>query len=146
MSAWVTSEILKDETPRQRANKIERLIDIAKQLKQTFSFNTLYAFVTGFNHSSVLRLKKTWEHVKSSSQTSLNDLEELMSNLENFGAYRKHLAKASITVCKIPLLSLILRDIEFLNVNSPKLKNGLWNFGKLRLIKNKVFSFSHLTI
>lgn len=61
-----------------------------------------------------------------------------MSNLENFGAYRKHLAKASITVCKIPLLSLILRDIEFLNVNSPKLKNGLWNFGKLRLIKNKI--------
>ena len=86
-----------------------------------------------------MRLKKTWDHVKSSSQTSLNDLEEFMSNVENFGQYRKHLGKVPKTVCTIPLLSLILRDIEFLNVNSAKLKNGLWNFGKLRLIKNKVF-------
>jgi len=138
ISAWVTSEILRDENPRQRAVKIERLIDIAKQLKQLFSFNTLYAFVTGFNHSSVMRLKKTWDHVKSSSQTSLNDLEEFMSNVDNFGQYRKHLGKVPKTVCTIPLLSLILRDIEFLNVNSPKLRNGLWNFGKLRLIKNKI--------
>ncbi|XP_063687109.1 uncharacterized protein LOC134820583 isoform X2 [Bolinopsis microptera] len=138
ISAWVTSEILRDENPRQRAVKIERLIDIAKQLKQLFSFNTLYAFVTGFNHSSVMRLKKTWDHVKSSSQTSLNDLEEFMSNVDNFGQYRKYLGKVPKTVCTIPLLSLILRDIEFLNVNSPKLRNGLWNFGKLRLIKNKI--------
>ena len=138
VSGWVTSEILRDETPRGRASKIERLIDTAKHLKQLFSYNMLYAFVTGFNHSSVSRLKKTWDCVKSSSQTSLHDLEELMSNLENFNQYRRHLSKVPRTVCSVPLLSLILRDIEFLNVNSPKLKNGLWNFGKLRLLKNSV--------
>ena len=138
MSSWVTSEILRDESPKHRAAKIERLIDIAKQLKQLFSFNMLYAFITGFNNGSVRRLRRTWDQVSSRAQNSLADLEDLMSQDKSFSAYRKHLNKVPRTVCSIPLLSLILRDIEFLNVNSPKLKNGLWNFGKLRLIKNKV--------
>ena len=138
MTAWVTTEILRDESPRVRANKIEKLIEVAKALKQLFSFNMLYAFITGFNHCGVSRLKKTWEHVKPGSQRALNDLEELMSTMDNFRLYRKRLISVPRTVCSIPLLSLILRDIEFLNVNSAKLKNGLWNFGKLRLIKNKV--------
>lgn len=62
-----------------------------------------------------------------------------MSQDSNFSLYRKHRDKVPKTVCTIPLLSLFLKDLEFLNVGNPaKLKNGLWNFGKLRLLKKQI--------
>ena len=44
---WVASEIIKEDTPKARATKIGTFVEVAKQLKQLFSYNMLHAFIVG---------------------------------------------------------------------------------------------------
>lgn len=68
ISAWVYTEILKRDTPKDRADAIKIFIRIAQHLFDIRNFNGVFEILAGFSSSAVDRLKKTWEVRKESCE------------------------------------------------------------------------------
>ena len=60
---WVVHEILREPSLMKRVKIIKHFIHIAKICKECKNFNSLLAIVSGLDHSTVARLKETWEKV-----------------------------------------------------------------------------------
>jgi hypothetical protein len=61
ISAWVNTEILKREAPKDRADNIKFFIRIAQALFDIRNFNAVFEILAGFSSSALDRLKKSWE-------------------------------------------------------------------------------------
>ena len=68
MSQWIQTMVLKKTTPKQRAERIHKFIQVAQHLRQSQNFNSLMAVVGGICHSSIARLSKTNSHLSSEDQ------------------------------------------------------------------------------
>jgi len=92
--------------------------------------------LSALNFGSVKRLEKSWKSVNSKSLTSLDEIEYLMSQDSNFGAYRKSLAEG----IAVPFLGLILSDLvhieESLDKVTTKTGRAFINFEKLGQISH----------
>jgi hypothetical protein len=80
ISLWVVYEVLRPDTPKERAAVLTHLVTIAEELLNLHNFHSFFALVTGLNNNSVVRLKKTFNVLifLSSVSTSL---------LRSFSAY-----------------------------------------------------------
>lgn len=137
LSFWVGTEICTVPAIKKRVQILDKFIQVLRVLRELNNFNTLMAIVAGLNHSSVQRLKKTWELIPSRSLTTLHDLERLMTPAGNYSAYR--VVEARKHQHFLPFFGLALKDLVFANDGNPKrLENGLINFGKLRLLASAV--------
>ena len=137
ISFWVGTEICTVPQIKKRVQIVEKFIQVIKVLRELNNFNTLMAIVAGLNHSSVQRLKKTWEALSSRSHTILKEVETLMTPAGNYAAYRD-IEKRKYPYF-IPFFGLMMKDLIFANDGNPKkLEDGLINFGKLRFLANAV--------
>lgn len=152
LSYLVSTEICVRQKRRDRAQVTEFFIQTALHCYKLHNFNSCLAISIGLNMIPVSRLKKTLSKVNMSA---LDEVEHLMDPTGNFNAYRNCLltAMGSIaqdkqqTSCVIPVFSLLLKDIYFLNQgNKNKCPNGLINFEKFwalsRLI-TQILSFKN---
>ena len=64
LSNWVSTEILKRESVKERVEVIKIFIKVAQNCAEIRNFNAVYTILSGFQSSSVDRLKKTWEVLK----------------------------------------------------------------------------------
>jgi len=137
ISFWVGTEICTVPASKKRITIVEKFIQIAKILRELNNFNTLMAIVSGLNHSSVQRLKKTWEGINSRSLATLHEIEKTMNPAGNYTPYRE--IEGRKYPYFIPFFGLVMKDLIFANDGNPKrLENGLINFGKLRLLADSV--------
>jgi hypothetical protein len=60
---WVVHEILREPNVMKRVKIIKNFIHIAKICKECKNFNSFLAIISGLDHSTVSRLKETWEKV-----------------------------------------------------------------------------------
>ncbi|KAI8807395.1 ras guanine nucleotide exchange factor domain-containing protein [Cladochytrium replicatum] len=132
VSYWAATEVCTQPEVQSRARIIEKLIKLAGKCYKQNNYNTVLALVSGLNSSTVTRLKQSWEAVESKRRKQLEDLESLVTPEHNYRIYRRTL-EASMPNC-IPILSIYLKDILFMNDGNPKLVNGMINFSKLRMI------------
>ncbi|KAL7748118.1 hypothetical protein RI367_006474 [Sorochytrium milnesiophthora] len=142
MSYWVATEICTQPELKARCKVVEKMIKIAKECRRERNYNSLMAIISGLSQSSVIRLKQTWENVQEKYRQTLRELEELVSPQHNYRNYRQiyeQLEREPNPPPFVPFFALFLKDLQFINDGNPKmLSNGLVNFGKARMLADKV--------
>lgn len=73
----------------------------------------------------------------------LHELEAFVDPAHNFEVYRRHLKSLGGQLPIIPLMSLFLKDLTFINEIPKRLNSGLYNFFKLRQVRVKIAQFQH---
>ncbi|KAJ3077984.1 hypothetical protein HK102_004817 [Quaeritorhiza haematococci] len=88
LACWVSKSIIEMKTPRARAKRLAKLIDIAGFLLLLNNYSSLMAIVAGLNKACVIRLKQTFRELPSKSQKKLHDLERMMTAESSYKNYR----------------------------------------------------------
>ena len=138
---WVVGEICKEPNIVRRSKIIKQFIKIARHCKECKNFNSVFAIISGLGHTSVSRLRLTWEKLPSKYQKLFNDLQELMDPSRNMSKYRQLVAmelaqKRSL----IPFYPVVKKDLTFIHLGNDTRIAGLINFEKLRMISKEVRS------
>ncbi|XP_046861120.1 uncharacterized protein LOC124454353 isoform X2 [Xenia sp. Carnegie-2017] len=85
----IASEILFEVDPLMRVRVISKVVQVAEKLHALGNFNSLKALLGGLQCTPIYRLKETWRQVSSKRKKSFRGLTKLMSEDDNFAAYRK---------------------------------------------------------
>jgi hypothetical protein len=136
VSRWVTSEILRMENIKKRAEVLTKFIQIAEGCEKLNNYNGMMEIISGLQSSAIFRLKHTWalctKHLKKYEQ-----IHALMARDKNFGKFRDHLH--SVDPPCIPYVGVYLTDLTFIeDGNKDYLDNGLINFDKRRKISQVI--------
>lgn len=136
VSWWVTTEVLKRDSPKLRSDVLKYFIKLAKYCKDLNNFNAVFEILAALQSSAVDRLKRTWEKLERVVKVMHLELTGVTSRDKNFKNLRDHLKK-SLPPC-IPYLGMFLTDLTFIDqgipdrLKSEKIQDGLINFDKLR--------------
>jgi len=134
---WACTEILRKEKVGDRVNTVTYFVDIIKHSVSINNFNAAAALIGGLSHSSISRLKTTWEKVP---QKVMQDFQKMMTLFDMGKNYKNY--REAVKSCKppvIPYLALIPKDLIAIEEGNPTiLDNGLINFHKLRLLAKLV--------
>jgi len=134
VSYWVATEIVMQTDAKQREKTVRKFISVAEHLRELNNFNGVMEIIGGLNLWPVQRLKQTWEEIGSAKST-IDKLDNLMENKQNYKVYRYALAGAKAPL--LPYLGVCLRDMLFVeegNNNYIDKKEGILNFEKLQLM------------
>jgi hypothetical protein len=130
---------------KPRVKTLEKFIKVAKRCKKINQFNALMAIVSGLNQVSVGRLKTTWERVDSKRIKELKELELFLAPTSNYKVYRAALDDLDPTVVRVPILSLLIKDLFFSNDGNPKYLSNktekLINIQKMITISSQIMVF-----
>ncbi|KAL6069552.1 hypothetical protein QOT17_007398 [Balamuthia mandrillaris] len=103
------------------------------------NFNSLMAIFAGLGHHSVRRLKIVWDMLPARYMQAWQELEELMSPIENFKNYREVLRASPLPV--MPYIGVFSRDLTLIHEgNKCYLDNGAINMELLELVHERLKS------
>lgn len=106
---WVANFILLRDKAKHRVLMLEKLMQVARRLRDLNNYNSLGAFLAGINSAAVHRLNATRELLTPEIQKDWMKLEILMSPTRSYSAYR--LAWENSSGERIPFVPLPLRDL-----------------------------------
>jgi len=106
---WVANLILLREKAKHRVLMLEKVMHVARKLREMNNYNSLGAFLAGVSSAAVQRLAATRELVSPETGKDWMKLEILMSPTKSYSAYR--LAWENSSGERIPFLPLPIRDL-----------------------------------
>ncbi|CAD0092550.1 unnamed protein product, partial [Aureobasidium mustum] len=106
---WVANLILLREKAKHRVLMLEKLMHVARKLREMNNYNSLGAFLAGISSAAVHRLAATRELLSPETGRDWMKLEILMSPTRSYAAYR--LAWENSSGERIPYLPLPIRDL-----------------------------------
>jgi hypothetical protein len=106
---WVANFILLRQKAKHRVLMLEKLMHVARKLREMNNYNSLGAFLAGISSAAVHRLAATKELVSPETGKDWMKLEILMSPTRSYSAYR--LAWENSSGERIPFLPLPIRDL-----------------------------------
>jgi son of sevenless-like protein len=130
LSMWVGSTIVSYPDIEERAQIIEKFIDIADQLWQLNNFNGVFTICSGLGLSSIFRLKKTWPMVSEAHLAKFETLKKSISPDSSFAAIRSRIK--NVKPPAIPYIGIYLTDLTFIEDGNPKYVNERINFVKCK--------------
>lgn len=143
LSFWVIEEILSYDYAKDRAEVIEKFIDISNELVNLNNFNDSMSLVSALGQIIVTDLAKTWKYVSKESKTVLQNLKNFLNFQDNYKNIRD-----SIDECLqnnepyIPFLGPYNKRICFLEEYGPYVKdNYLVNVDKIVLVQQILDQF-----
>lgn len=131
VSLWVMTVIVNGTNAKDRAKKISKFINVAKEMRPLNNFNGIMLLLSALNNSSIRRLTAEWELVSQKAQVALDNLYELLNPEENFGNMRMALAMCSPPV--IPFMGFYLTQVTYIDENDDT-RDGLVNFNKMMML------------
>ena len=110
------------------------------------NFNGSMAIFMGLNNNCISRLKKSWALVDPKKMKTLQELEIVFNPQFNYKNYRAILLDSDYNEeASIPVISLIIKDLTFLNDGNPKYLDVFKvNYGKLKNMHNTIKEFQRL--
>ncbi|XP_060082252.1 rap guanine nucleotide exchange factor 6-like isoform X3 [Ylistrum balloti] len=135
---WVVTEVCSESNIVRRAKLIKHFIKIARHCKDCKNFNTMFAVVSGLNHSCVDRLRNTWEKVHSKYTKMYNDLKDLMDPSRNMCKYRNLISSDNCQPPMLPFFPVVKKDLTFIHLANDSYVDSLVNFEKVRMIAKEV--------
>ncbi|CAN0436395.1 unnamed protein product [Lampetra fluviatilis] len=135
---WVPSEVLRETGLLKRVKLIKHYLKIALNCRDSRNFNSMFAIISGLSHSSVMRLRSTWDKLPSKYEKLFSDLQDLFDPSRNMAKYRNLLSSPSLQPPIIPLFPVVKKDLTFLHDGNDSRVEGLVNFEKLRMIAKEV--------
>lgn len=109
LACWVSNFILLRDKPKHRAIMLEKIMRIARQLRDLNNYNSLGAIIAGIKSSPVHRLAATRNLIPDEVGRDWLKLEILMAPSRSHSAYR--LAWENSTQERIPYFPLVRRDL-----------------------------------
>jgi len=140
ISSAVATAIVTESKIKNRVKIVEKLINVAYQLRLMNNFHYVIAIISGLNNSSVHRLKWTNAKISKQSMKIRTELETLMSMEGSFKNYRAAMAK--IKPPCIPYIGVCLTDLTFSEDGNPDKIGSLINFAKFSLIHRVISSIT----
>ncbi|KNC99515.1 uncharacterized protein SPPG_04906 [Spizellomyces punctatus DAOM BR117] len=113
LTRMIEFSILEPVEAGDRAVVIHSWTKVAWNLYQLRNLQSLKAIVSALGTPPIARLKRTWGLVPKKSMTTLEQLRELLSEQNNYTAYREWLAR-SVTRPMVPFLGVYMHDITYL--------------------------------
>ncbi|KAG1783933.1 ras guanine nucleotide exchange factor domain-containing protein [Suillus placidus] len=111
LADWVVSLILCHDKPRNRAKQIERLVDIAHELRALNNYSALRAFVAGINNST-FQGDETMEIFKNKTPDHYKNLLSWDVLLQHRGAHQAYrMALKNTKGACIPALEVHMSDL-----------------------------------
>lgn len=135
---WLQYEVLIQENCRARALVINRLLFVAKYLKEMNNLNGAMEVFSALRSSSIFRLKDTWKLIPKESWKIFEDMDSFFDSEANYKNYRMYISNVS-SPC-IPYLGRHLSDLLFLDEKYPKIVEGKMNCSKMEAI-GSIISF-----
>lgn len=132
VSFWALSIILKaSDSKQQQVKVVKQLLDLAWQLYQMRSYNSMGAIVSALQNVSITRLHYIWEGLSKADQKHRDELNNVLDVTNNFKVYRGQLEEAakSEQPC-IPYIPLHLRDMLTIYEREENHLTGLDDEGK----------------
>ncbi|XP_054650080.1 RAS guanyl-releasing protein 4 isoform X1 [Dunckerocampus dactyliophorus] len=137
VSQWVQLMILSRHTAQQRAQVFTKFIHVAQRLRALQNFNTLMAVTGGLCHSSISRLKDTYNLLPPDITKVLSEMTDLLSSRSNYSNYRRLYSECS--GFKVPILGVHLKDLISLNEALPDyMDKDKINLSKLQHIYSNI--------
>ncbi|KAG2386781.1 hypothetical protein C9374_002525 [Naegleria lovaniensis] len=137
MVTFVSLHILNPENAKERANVIQKFINIAQELRNLNNFNTLKGIMMALNSNSVFRLKKSWELVTEKKRQQFEELSKLVSHESNFKALRECMKHTHLP--SLPYIGVFLSDLTFCEEGNCDMKDGTKiNFFKRRQLASVI--------
>jgi len=112
VTRWVITTCLKPEKPRERARRIEKIIDISSILFNMRNFFSLQAIIGALQSKAIERLNRTRKKIGNRYKLILNNFNAFLSPEGNFKQYRKMLSALEFPC--IPYIGIHLKDLMFL--------------------------------
>ena len=143
LSFWLIEEILSYDYGNDRAQVIEKFIEVANELINLNNFNDAMSIVSGLGQVIVNNLVKTWKYVSKSSNISLQNLKQLLNFQDNYKNIRDRIDECLQTNKPfIPFLGPYNKRICFLEEYGPYVKNNsLINVDKIVLVQEILDQF-----
>jgi len=130
VSMWIGTVIVQHPDMKERAEVIEKFIEIAKKLWELNNLNGVFTLTAGLALAAVYRLKKTWPLINDDSKKSFEDLQKAISREGNFAEIRKRIK--NVKPPAMPYIGIYLTDLTFIEDGNPKYVNGKINFVKCK--------------
>lgn len=117
LAVWVSNFILLRDKPKHRALMLEKMMRVARKLRELNNYNALGAFLAGLRSTAVYRLSATRELIPPAVGKDWMKLEILMNPSRSHAAYR--LAWDNSSSERIPYIPLSLRDLTTAEQGNP---------------------------
>ena len=143
VSFWVIEEVLSFDYSGDRANVIEKFIDILNELKNLNNFSDCMSIISALSQMILTRLDKTWKKVNSKNMALLENIKKLLNFQNNYKNIREEITKC-LTEGKpfIPFLGYYTKRICFLEEAGPYVNNdGLINVDKISQVEHILHDF-----
>ena len=142
---WVCTEIVNERSLLVRVRIIKMFIRLANCCRELNNFNSMFFIISGLDHNSVSRLKTTWDRVPSKYKRIMNEIKIYLNPMRNMGEYRALLRTVSESgVPCIPMFPIVQKDLTVIHLSNDTHIDGMVNFGKLRLLAEKVHTLGLL--
>uniref|UniRef100_UPI00358EF76C rap guanine nucleotide exchange factor 2-like isoform X2 n=1 Tax=Myxine glutinosa TaxID=7769 RepID=UPI00358EF76C len=135
---WVPSALLREGSAVKRAKVVKHFLKVAMYCRENKNFNSMFAIISGLSHSSVTRLRHTWDKLPSKYEKLFQDLQGLFDPTRNMAKYRAELSSSNLQPPIIPLFPVVKKDLTFIHEGNDSYVDGLVNFEKLRMIAKEV--------
>eukprot|EP01116_Phalansterium_solitarium_P023202 TRINITY_DN8008_c0_g1_i1.p1 TRINITY_DN8008_c0_g1~~TRINITY_DN8008_c0_g1_i1.p1 ORF type:complete len:209 (+),score=52.52 TRINITY_DN8008_c0_g1_i1:372-998(+) len=145
-SNFVSTQVLRRDTPTQRMQVIARFLLIAAKCVELNNSNAVMEIISGLETSSVQRLKLTWRELSSQSWKLYVSLSALASMKDNFKTCRQLLANSK-PPC-VPYIGVYLKDLTSIDECNASALGELINFDKLDMqakLIGRVISMQHFS-
>ncbi|XP_069738719.1 LOW QUALITY PROTEIN: RAS guanyl-releasing protein 2-like [Phaenicophaeus curvirostris] len=117
IARWVQLLVLSPPSAPQRAQALQRCLQLAKCLLELRNFQSLQAVVGGLGHGAIARLRQTLALLPPDCAKLWGLLAETLSSGGNFGRYRGLLGAGGL---RLPALGVHLRDLAALEEALPE--------------------------
>lgn len=124
VAVWVAAEILAPQSPRDRADRVSRFIDIADELRALNDFAGVAEIVFALRREEVKRLSATWAAVRAESTAKHTQLLALVDDRGQYRTYHaalKKLLAQSAPPPIVPHLGAHTMEITVVEMQLPEL-------------------------
>ncbi|XP_074649386.1 rap guanine nucleotide exchange factor 6-like isoform X2 [Tubulanus polymorphus] len=135
---WVVTEIASESNIQTRMRIVKHFIKIAKLCKECKNFNSMFAILSGLDHSQIARLRNTWDKLPSKYMKMFQDLKGLMDPSRNMSKYRNLLNSDHVQPPMIPFFPIVKKDMTFINLGNDSIVDNLVNMEKLRMLAKEI--------
>ncbi|PRP88917.1 hypothetical protein PROFUN_00385 [Planoprotostelium fungivorum] len=138
---WISTEIIKGETPQERAEIIDYYIQVAVRLQELQNYNGLMMVLTSLYSDAVTWLSSSWREVPKKTLETFETLSKLMSPQYNYKSYHAALQDIADEPV-IPYIASFLNEFVFMDTTMQwKINGSLVNIEKILALGKMIRKF-----
>jgi len=136
VTSWCQAMILSEESHRERAKILGRLLKICFYLNRLENLTSFCAIMSGIRANPIYRLKKTFSLLKPKRAKMLRSFNEMLKTDRNHINLRNRMA--TLVEPGIPHVGLLLQDILSIDTGNNNYKEEKINFSKYTLLNDRI--------